>query len=64
MSMNFIKFLATEQGLVFIDGIVNSTEVVSSIQIEFREVHPKSVVIPETIGAVRQIILQDRHEIS
>ena len=33
----------------------------SSLQEEFREGHPKSVVVPETIIAVRQLILQDRH---
>ena len=35
------------QGPVFID--------------EFREGRPKSVVVPETIDDVRQLILQDRH---
>ena len=40
------------QGPVFIDGIVNSNE--------FREGLPKSVVVPATIDAVRQLILQDR----
>ena len=33
----------------------------SSLQDEFRESRPKSVVVPETIDAVRQLILQDRH---
>ena len=33
----------------------------SSLQDEFREVRTKSVVVPETINAVRQLILQDRH---
>ena len=33
----------------------------SSLQNEFREDRPKSVVVPETIIAVRQLILQDRH---
>ena len=33
----------------------------SSLQDEFREGCPKSVVVPETIDAVRQLILQDRH---
>ena len=32
----------------------------SSLQDEFREGRPKSVVVPETIDAVRQLILQDR----
>ena len=47
------------QGPVFIDFMVNSTEIV--VQDEFREGRPKSVVIPETIDAVGQLILQDRH---
>ena len=33
----------------------------SLLQDEFREGRPKSVVVPETIDAVRQPILQDRH---
>ena len=33
----------------------------SSLQDEFREGRRKSVVVPETIDAVRQVILQDRH---
>ena len=33
----------------------------SSLQDEFCEGHPKSVVVPETIDAVRQPILQDCH---
>ena len=33
----------------------------SPLQDEFREGRPKSVVVPETIDAVRQLILQDRH---
>ena len=32
----------------------------SSLLEEFREGRPKSVVVPETIDAVRQLILQDR----
>ena len=32
-----------------------------SVQDEFREGHPKSVVVPETIDAVSKLILQDRH---
>ena len=39
---------------VFIDGR-------NSLQDEFREGRPKSVVVPETIDAVPQLILQDRH---
>ena len=41
------------QGPVFIDGMVNSAEVVD----EFRESRPKSVVVPETIDAVLQLML-------
>ena len=33
----------------------------SSLQDELREGRPKSFVVPETIDAVRQLILQDRH---
>ena len=33
----------------------------SSLQAEFCEGRPKSVVVPETIDAMRQLILQDRH---
>ena len=33
----------------------------SSLQNEFRKGRPKSVVVPETIDAVGQLILQDRH---
>ena len=33
----------------------------SSLQDEFREGRPKSVVVPETIVAVHQLILQDPH---
>ena len=33
----------------------------SSLQDEFGEGRPKSVVVPETIDAVRQLILQDCH---
>ena len=32
-----------------------------SLQYEFREDRPKSVVVPETISAVHQLILKDRH---
>ena len=49
------------QGPVFIDGTANSTEVRSSLQDEFREGRPNSVVVLETIDAVRQLILQDHH---
>ena len=55
-STNLIQFLAMKlhQEPVFIDGMVNSTED------EFHEGRPKSVVVPETIDAVRQLILKDR----
>ena len=55
--MNLIQFLAMKlhQGPVFIDGMVNS------LQEEFRAGHPKSLVVPETIDTVRQLILQDRY---
>ena len=33
----------------------------SSHQGEFREGRPKSVIVPETIDAVRQLLLQDRY---
>ena len=33
----------------------------SSLQDEFRECRPKSVVVPETIDGVRQLILQNRY---
>ena len=33
----------------------------SSLQDEFRKGRPKSVVVPEIIDAVRQLILQYRH---
>ena len=61
--MNLIQFLAMKfhQRPVFIDGMVNSTAVEVHSKNEFREGRPKSVVVPETIVAVRQLILQDRH---
>ena len=62
--MNLIQFLAMKlhQGLVFmVNGMVNSTEVVVHSTNEFRESRLKSVVVPKTINAVRQLILQDRH---
>ena len=33
----------------------------SSLQDEFRKGRPKSVVVPKTIDAVRQLVLQNRH---
>ena len=58
--MNLIQFLALKlhQGPMFFDGIViNGGR--SSLQDEFRAGRPKSVVVPETIDAVRQLTLQD-----
>ena len=49
------------QKTVFIDGMVNSIEVVVHSKDEFCEGLPKSVVVSETIDAVRQLISQDRH---
>ena len=42
---------------VFIDGMMNSTYDHG----EFREGRPISVVVPETMYAMLQLILQDRH---
>ena len=57
--MNLIQFLAIKlhQGPVFIDGMVNSMD--GSLQHEFRDCRSKSVIVPETIDAVRQLILKD-----
>ena len=51
MSINLIQFLTMKlhQGPAFIDIMVNSTEVHSSLEDEFREGRPKSVVGLETI---------------
>ena len=43
---------------MFIDSMMNSTEVVVHA---LRGGGPPSVVVPETINAARQLILQDRH---
>ena len=52
------------QGPVFIDDMANSTDVVVLSKTNFEgEGRPKSVVVPKTINAVRQLILQDRHVI-
>ena len=53
--MKLIQFLAMtlHLGPVFIDGMVNSTEVGVHPKDEFRESRPKSVVVPKTIDAVR-----------
>ena len=42
---------------------INKFCVCFQTQDEFRKGRPKSVVVPETIDAVRQLILQDRHMI-
>ena len=47
------------QGPVFIDGEFNRGR--SSLQDEFCEGRPKSVVVAETIDAVHQLMLHDRH---
>ena len=59
--MNLIQFLAMKlhQGPVFIDSMVNSTEVVVHSNTNFVKV--VQVVVPESIDAMRQLILQDRH---
>ena len=48
------------KGPVFID-VIQFNLGRSSHQDEFREDRPKSVVVPETIDAKRQLILQDHH---
>ena len=55
--MNLIQFSAMKlhQEPVFINVMVNS------LQDEFRVGRPKSIVLPETIDAVCQLILQNRH---
>ena len=63
--MNLIQFLAVElhEGPVFFDGIVNSIQVVNNCKkvLKVPEGRPKSVVVLETIDAVRKLILHDRH---
>ena len=54
--MNLIQFLANAYRWY---GEFNRGR--SSLQDEFRECRPKSVVVPETIDAVHQLLLQDRH---
>ena len=49
------------QGSVFYRWYGEFNRGCSSLQDEFCEGHPKSVVVPETIDVVRQLILQDRH---
>ena len=47
------------QGSMFIDGMVNSTKVIVHSKTNFVKVIPKSVVVPESIDAMRQLILPD-----
>ena len=62
---NFRRGLTQQQCIDELNSIfgyeVPSTGGRSSLQDEFREGRPKSVVVPETVDAVRQLILQDRH---
>ena len=46
---------------VLIDCMSEFNRSRSSLQDEFREGRPKSVIVPETIDAVRQLILQDHY---
>ena len=60
--MNLIKFLATKlhQGPVFIDDMVNSTEVIVHSKTNFVKVDQNQFFVSETIDAVHQLILQNR----
>lgn len=60
--MNSNHFLAKKlyQESVFVDGLRNSIDAYS-VKDEFREGRPKSVVTPENIDSVCELILQDRH---
>ena len=49
------------RGPVFIEWYGEFNRGRSSLQHEFREGRAKSVVVPETVDAVRQLILQDRY---
>lgn len=57
--MNLIQFLAMRTTVFRWYGEFHRGR--SSLQDEFREGRSKSVVVLETIEAVRQLILQDRH---
>ena len=58
--MNLIQFLAMKlKDHCLWYGKFNRGH--SSLQQEFRKGRQKSVVVPETIDAVHQLILQDRH---
>ena len=68
---NFLRGLTQQLNSIFGDETPSRTSVYQlydefnrgrcSLQDEFRKGRPKSVVVPETIDAVRQLILQDRH---
>ena len=53
--------LKLHQGPAFIDGMVNTPEVVAHTQNKFREGRSNSVVAPETIDTMRQLIFHDHH---
>ena len=59
--MNLIQFLAMKlhQGPLWCCGEFKRGR--SLLQNQFREGRPKSVLVSETIDAVRQLILQDHH---
>ena len=59
--MNLIKFLAAPSRTSVYRWYGEFNRSHSSLQDEFRESRPKSIVVAETIDAVRQLILQDRH---
>ena len=61
--MNIIPFLAMKlhQRPVFIDSMVNSTEVVVHSKTNFVKAVQNQLLFRKTIDAVRQLMLQDRH---
>ena len=61
LSMNLIQFLAMKlhQGPVWWYGEFNRGR--TSLKNELREGCPNLVVVPETVDALRQLILQDGH---
>ena len=63
--MNLIQFVAMKphQGPVFIDGMVNSSEVIVHSKTNSVEGRPKSVVVPEIIDAEAQLILQTANHV-